>query len=84
MIDILLPTYNGETYLRQQIDSILQQSYQDWQLIIRDDGSSDNTQDVCKEYVVQYPNKICMIADDLGNLGTRGSLVTLLQGSMND
>jgi glycosyltransferase involved in cell wall biosynthesis len=84
MIDILLPTYNGETYLRQQIDSILQQTYQNWQLIIRDDGSSDNTQDICKEYVEQYPNKICILADHLGNLGTRGSFLTLMQYSMND
>jgi glycosyltransferase involved in cell wall biosynthesis len=84
MIDILLPTFNGETYLRQQIDSILKQTYQNWQLIIRDDGSSDNTQNICKEYIDRYPNKIFILADNLGNLGTRGSFLTLMQYSKND
>jgi len=43
MIDILMATYNGERFLRPQLDSILQQSDQDWQLLIRDDCSTDST-----------------------------------------
>ena len=42
-IDILLPTYNGEKYLKEQIESILNQSYKDIRLIISDDCSKDNT-----------------------------------------
>ena len=49
-IDILLATYNGEKYLKEQIDSILGQTYQDFNLIISDDCSKDSTRDILKEY----------------------------------
>lgn len=49
-IDILLATYNGEKYIREQIDSILNQTYQDIRLIISDDCSKDNTIQILKEY----------------------------------
>ena len=42
-IDILLATYNGSKYLHEQLDSILSQSYGNIYVLIRDDGSSDNT-----------------------------------------
>ena len=42
-IAILMATYNGEKYLREQLDSIFNQSYQDFVLYVRDDGSSDNS-----------------------------------------
>ena len=40
-IDILMPTYNGEKYISEQIDSILNQTYQNFRLIISDDTSTD-------------------------------------------
>ena len=43
MIAILMSTYNGERYLREQIDSLLSQTNKDWILYIRDDGSTDGT-----------------------------------------
>ena len=49
-VSILLPTYNGEKYLKEQIDSILNQTYKDIKLIISDDGSSDNTVNILKQY----------------------------------
>ena len=49
-IDILLATYNGEKYLKEQIDSILQQSYENISLIISDDCSKDSTTQILKEY----------------------------------
>ena len=39
-VNILLSTYNGEQYLKEQVKSIQDQTYQDWQLLIRDDGST--------------------------------------------
>ena len=42
-VEILMATYNGEKYLREQIDSILKQTFKDWKLIMRDDGSKDRT-----------------------------------------
>ena len=47
---ILMTTYNGEKYLSQQIDSIINQTYRDWKLVIRDDGSSDSTVDILRNY----------------------------------
>ena len=49
-IDVLLATYNGEKYLKEQIDSILNQTYQNVHLIISDDCSKDETQKILKEY----------------------------------
>lgn len=48
---IMMATYNGEKYIKEQIDSILEQTFSNFDLIIRDDGSSDNTLDVIRSYV---------------------------------
>ncbi|QFR48662.1 glycosyltransferase family 2 protein [Sulfurimonas lithotrophica] len=50
MISIAMCTYNGEKYINEQIDSILNQTYKDFELVITDDGSTDNTIDIIKEY----------------------------------
>ena len=47
---IIMATYNGEKYLREQLDSIIAQTYKDWVLYISDDGSKDNTVKILKEY----------------------------------
>lgn len=49
-IDILLATYNGEKYIQEQLDSILNQTYTNFNLYISDDCSSDSTVDILKEY----------------------------------
>ena len=46
-VTILMSTYNGENFLAEQIESIQQQTYTDWTLLIRDDGSKDKTYDIC-------------------------------------
>lgn len=46
----LLATHNGEHYLRTQLGSIRSQSYQNWQLLVRDDCSTDGTADILKKY----------------------------------
>lgn len=52
-IDILLATYNGEEYLGEQLNSILNQTYENWQLIVRDDGSTDGTVEIIKNKETQ-------------------------------
>ena len=49
-VDILLATYNGEKYLRSQLDSILSQTYKNFRLLVSDDCSSDNTRSILEEY----------------------------------
>jgi len=53
---VLMSTYNGEKYLREQIDSIIAQKGVDWQLLIRDDGSTDKTKEIVNEYSSCYDN----------------------------
>lgn len=60
-VEILMTTYNGERYLREQIDSILKQSYEDWHLLISDDGSSDHTPEIIEEYSTRYPQQISRV-----------------------
>lgn len=49
-IDIIIPVYNAEKYIEATIDSIKQQSYKDWNLLLIDDCSTDNTSALCKKY----------------------------------
>lgn len=49
-VAICMATYNGEHYLKQQIDSILKQTCKNWVLFIRDDGSADKTTDILQQY----------------------------------
>ena len=60
-IAILMATYNGEKYLREQIDSILSQTYRDWHLFIHDDGSEDGTIVILKEYKDKHPTRITIM-----------------------
>jgi glycosyltransferase involved in cell wall biosynthesis len=50
MVSIVMATYNGEKYLRQQLDSILEQTYQHIELVVVDDASTDKTLSVLEEY----------------------------------
>ena len=56
--EILLPTYNGARYIREQLDSILAQTDQRWHLTLSDDGSNDGTPEILDEYARRYPEKI--------------------------
>lgn len=61
-VNILMSTYNGEKYLVEQIESILEQSQTDISLIVRDDGSSDKTAEILEKYANEgklkwYPGK---------------------------
>ena len=65
-IQILMSTYNGEKYIRTQLNSILEQEYQDFDLLIRDDGSTDHTREIIKEYAENYPNITWYAGENLG------------------
>ncbi len=64
-IDILIPTYNGASYIRDTIKSILSQSFKDFQIIICDDASTDNTIKLIKK----IPDKRITIKTNKKNLG---------------
>ncbi|MCM1234996.1 MAG: glycosyltransferase [Ruminococcus flavefaciens] len=73
MISIIIPVYNGEKYLRECIESVLNQTYSNVELILVDDKSPDNSIEIEKEYAAAYPDKIKLIALD-ENKGTGNAL----------
>lgn len=76
-IDILMATYQGEKYLKEQIDSILNQTYQDFRLLISDDGSQDSTREILKEYVAKDKRVIVFLQPK--NLGIMRNFEYLMQ-----
>lgn len=82
-IEILLATYNGEKYVGEQIDSIINQTYNNWELLIRDDNSKDGTLEILKEYE-KKDKRIKVIEDKKGNLGFVKNFEELLNNSKED
>ena len=67
LVSIALCTYNGEAYLREQLESIVNQSYSQLELIAIDDCSTDNTLSILKEYEANYP--FIQVFENPENLG---------------
>lgn len=55
-VNVILPAYNGEKYIGEQIESIFSQTYRNVDIYIRDDNSSDHTVDVIKSYIGMEPD----------------------------
>ena len=77
-VQILMSTYNGEKYIREQIDSFLQQTYPSINILVRDDGSSDGTIAILQEYAEKYDNITYYKGN---NLGVIQSFLQLLRDS---
>ncbi len=60
MMEILMATYNGERFLREQLDSVLAQTEDGWHLSVSDDGSTDGTVRILEEYISRYPGRISL------------------------
>jgi glycosyltransferase involved in cell wall biosynthesis len=84
MIEILLSTYNGEKYLEEQIQSIVNQTFTDWILTIRDDCSNDDTLKIIQGFCNKFPEKIFLKNDNFENAGTIKSFYNLLVNSTKD
>lgn len=82
-VEILMATYNGQNYLEEQINSILNQSHQNIRLLICDDHSSDETVKVIDKYVTKYPEKIVKIVSPK-NLGAKGNFSFLMEHAKAD
>ena len=78
MLAILLSTYNGERFLREQLDSLFNQRYSDFTLYVRDDGSTDTTVDIIHEYQTKHENVI-LLHDPWQHRGASGSFMWMLQ-----
>lgn len=78
MIDIILPAYNGQKFLSEQIESIIQQDFCDWRILARDDDSSDETLRTLRFYSDRLKDKFVIIEDQPGNIGIIGNVDYLL------
>lgn len=78
-VAILLASYNGEQFIRAQIDSILSQSCNDWHLFIRDDDSTDSTFAIEQEYANRYPQQITIVNAPSAKHSSKHNFWTLSQ-----
>ena len=81
-IAILLPTFNGERFLRDQVDSIREQSLRGWRLLIADDGSTDDTLAITQQLTREDPR--ISIVPTTGNLGQKRRLRQLAAAAQAD
>lgn len=84
MTDILIATHNGEKYLSQQLDSLFRQSYQNFRIIINDDGSTDKTPEIIEEYKGKYPDRIEVISKRGKTRGAKDSFFELMTHCKSD
>lgn len=86
MVSIITPCYNGAKYVSETIESVISQTYVDWEMIIVDDGSKDNSVEIIKTYsekdnriqLVQQPNGGSSVARNKGISLCRGQYIALL------
>lgn len=68
-LSVIVPVYKAEAYLRECVDSILNQTEKDLELILVDDGSPDLSGAICAEYALHYPDRVSVITLDNGGQG---------------
>lgn len=69
-MSIIVPVYNTQKYLRKCLDSLIAQTINDLEIIIVNDGSTDNSQKIIDEYVNKYPGKVKSFYKENGGLGS--------------
>ena len=79
MVSILVPSYNHAAFLRECLDSVLAQSYQDWEVLVFDDYSTDDSYQIAQEYAAR-DGRIRAFRNDV-NLGTYGTQQAALEMS---
>ena len=57
-VSVIVPVYNTKNYLNECLDSILKQTIEEMEILVVDDGSTDGSTDIIKEYAEKYPTKI--------------------------
>lgn len=81
-VAVIIPAYNAASYLAEAIDSVLAQTYQDWELIVVDDGSSDDTRSIVEKYQPVFAGKVRYIYQD--NQGLPGARNTGIRSSSSE
>lgn len=80
-IDILLATYNGARFLPEQLASLAAQTHSNWRVILRDDGSSDGSEQIVRRWARAGGHDLVVLEDGRRNLGAKGNFAALLEAS---
>lgn len=81
MVSIIVPVYNAEKYLKRCVDSILNQEYRDFELLLADDGSTDLSGAICDEYAVQDSRVHVIHKENTGVSDSRNVCMDMAQGT---
>ncbi|MBD2201597.1 glycosyltransferase family 2 protein [Calothrix sp. FACHB-1219] len=80
-VSVIVPVWGTEKYLRQALESVVNQTFQDWEIVIVDDSSPDNAIDIAMEYFDKYPDKITVIKQiNRGLAGARNTAIRASKG----
>ncbi|MGN8884978.1 glycosyltransferase family 2 protein [Ligilactobacillus salivarius] len=79
-VSIGVPVYNVEVYLRECLDSIMNQTFKDFEVIMVDDGSTDNSFDICQEYVARDNRFKLFYQENKGLAGARNTCLKYMKG----
>lgn len=82
MLSVIIPIYNSSKYLRDCIDSILNQSYKEFEIILVDDGSTDESVEICDDYAKRYHNIKTVHINNSGSFQARKAGVQLADGEV--
>ena len=77
LVSVFMPVYNQEHLVAESIESVINQTYEDWELVIGDDCSTDKTYDVAQSYCKKFPDKIKLFRNKK-NLGITGNCNEIL------
>ncbi len=80
IVQVVMATFNGESYIEEQLESLRRQSFRDWVLWVRDDGSTDSTVEIVRRFT-EFDSRIRLMRDALGNRGPAGNFGALLEHS---
>ncbi len=81
LVSVVLPVYNGDKYLAKAIDSILTQTFANFELIMIDDGSTDGTRDILRKYEKQDPRVRVIIRENRGLATTLNDSIDVARGA---
>ena len=83
-MEVLLATYNGARFLREQLDSIFAQDYENLRILARDDGSRDETPQILSEYAQRFPSRFRLLPTDTATGSAKTNFLKLMQASDAD
>ncbi len=79
LVTIVMAAYNGQPYIRQQLKSLEEQTYKEWRLLVRDDGSQDDTLLILKEFADRVPQQVAVIENQETTGEAKKNFALLLQ-----